>query len=729
MNSNISVVVRTERKRGAMATHFTPTEAQVIFEVQPDADTRAMYCPLDPLEREISNVPTLSNASTGTEVRSSSHRGQSHLEGGWPSGVDPCEPDERTKYCKKQMREEKYLQLCSAICGRMKASLRINCAIDIFENYFEGVGDIQGGGGGGSAPSDTSTAAETMVMSASSKGGPELASTAPLDSPGNAASAGKLESCSYKSNDALAGLYVACKMARPVLEKGGQLAHVNRAPQASFGVGSDTGKIYTAYYQTAAASSSWSEAGIAGAIWLVSAPTAPHLLLLSNGGGCSAIAPSSKDPHIIAGGSVSGIVQLWDDRRDGGMPVMSSDRNRSHCDAVTGIRHCGGKTVDFFSVGLDGQVLFWDSRKLAGPVEEDTVLLCGPTGASVGATDVDYDALVGGVQQYMVAGMDGSVFACTRRGRSAQERVLHRYQASYGSTNNVQRCPWAAKMFLTVGDWGFKIFGDEVREPILSASPSPTTYFTCGRWHPNRPTIVLTGTSDGCLLLWDITQSMVDPCMSLKISDRPLESIQPRGPRVIVTDKAGLVYAIALPDVICEPQQQERSSLSAMLDREYAKARVAQQQQSAQSLGNDSLSGFGGPSDSQLMTPRGGGKRGGSGGLQSASTFMMGGTERESATLADLTEAYLSHVRADDREEEDDEEIGPSGSEDLNSTLSLTAGRRRQSQAAAAADEDALFASSSSAGGNVSAAHEVSSLCSPPKVVNQQKPKTGLGAF
>lgn len=815
MSGDISVVVRLEKKRGLVEAHFATVEPQILFEIQPDADLRELHCALDPVEREISNVVSLSEASTGTEVRCSGSRGQVHGEGGWPNTVDACEPDDRVKYCKKQERDEKYLALCSALAGRMKAALRLNCAVNIFETYFssgeDGAaaaasnGPSQGGGGGGGASSSSPLTSATPGLGQAGRtdgGGADSSSTSGTKSAsglgasssaatgtsnrsgGGSAAVTTGGSVSYRSSDAIAGLYVACKMmpSAAIAAGGGGMSDCVlaansgsiggsslRAPQASYGCSSDTNRVFTAYYSQSAALQS-SEPVVAACIWHVASPTAPHTVLLSKNGGCTAIAPSPKDQHLLAGGTVTGVVQLWDDRKEGGLPVLSSDRQKSHGDAVTGIRHCATKGIDFFSVGLDGQVLFFDMRRLSGPVEEETVLLTdGSSGTAVAATDVDYDPLVGGIQQYLVAGMDGSVFACSRRARTPSERILNRYQVAYGACNGVQRCPWAPKMFLTVGDWGFKVFGDEVlREPVLTAWPTPAAYFTCGRWHPSRPTIVLTGTSDGQLLLWDITLPLIDPCMALKVADRPIESLQARGNRVVATDKAGVVYAIALPDVVAEPSSaNERSALVAMLDREHAKARLLQAQTLAAAAASPTA-GLGGTGDADSLfgmgsTPNLGASRMRSRSEVSGVTFAMtpftvglrpGGAaltpqqaplvDSEEAELDELAEAYLSHVLADEmsdlgaRQESatnDDSSTSLSGTQKGGEAAALAAAGASYRRRLTAADDELHELMLEGAGGHGhggSASNSPVSAASPsaggpsPRVV---KPKAGIGAF
>jgi hypothetical protein len=299
----------------------------------------------------------------------------------------------------------------------------------------------------------------------------------------------------------------------------------------------------------------------------------------------------------------------------------------------------------------------------------------------------------------------------------------------------VQRCPWAAKLFLTVGDWGFKIFGDDVvREPVLAAWPAPAAYFTCGRWHPKRPSVVLTGTSDGHVYVWDVSLPLVEPCMALKVADRPIDSLQARGNRAVATDRSGIVYVIALPDVIAEPSPSERVSVVAMLEREYAKARAAQSATPAASavdgdtnltpaLLTQSLSRSYKQSRSDGATP----------------LYAIGsrGSTVEAAEewSAELTDAYLSHVLAEERSEDVLGTLGSLDGDDLSGTQKASSASysRRRTQLDGqppSSDEDVLGGEGD--GQEAAAAPEevAAPLRSPFTAgLRQGKPKVGMGTF
>jgi WD40 repeat protein len=67
----------------------------------------------------------------------------------------------------------------------------------------------------------------------------------------------------------------------------------------------------------------------------------------------------------------------------------------------------------------------------------------------------------------------------------------------------VQRHPLLPDYYLTVGDWGFKIWQLGLSSPIL-ASPMSDQQVMCGRWSPTRPAVLFIGTRDGWVQVWDL---------------------------------------------------------------------------------------------------------------------------------------------------------------------------------------------------------------------------------
>lgn len=565
---------------------FAWTEPVVMVEIAPDPQHRDA-CFMTPETREtiISNVPVLSNASTNTESSVCAHRGMRHTEGGWPNNVDISEREGRAKHCKRVEREEGYLAACQALIKTTKPFLRLGSAIDIFEVYSRFNSDMKSGPSNLRAPADQ----------------------APPASPDPPAAQETERAACPSSSDR--PMCVTMKFAAPQL-------HL-QVTQLSFTCGSDADHVAVGYVR--AGTEGYTPLGgedvttMAGAVWSLSSCVAPAYVLHSKYGGCTAIACCPKDPFQIVGGSSTGIVQVWDLRQLGhggesSLPISSSKRLESHQDAVTEARYVMSKGVDVMTCSIDGRVLFWDLRSLSEPLHEETLeLLVKQRGASSAAGDdhaddfddecifgeaqedpaaratytacyLDYDPMVGGVQQYLVGTSEGVVLACTRRSKSRGDRILHRYQASLSSVFAAQRSAALPKVFLTVGDWGWRLFGDEIPTPIMSSAPR-LRQVTCGRWHTTRPGVIITGTSSGHIELWDLLNGGVHgPVDELQVADVPLRHCIPHanGSCIAVSDADGHVYLVSLPQSYSQSQPKERSLLVAALEQEITRERTLQ---------------------------------------------------------------------------------------------------------------------------------------------------------
>ena len=103
-------------------------------------------------------------------------------------------------------------------------------------------------------------------------------------------------------------------------------------------------------------------------IWHLENPNYPEQELVPQSPLCC-LEYNPKDSHVLAGGSYNGLVACWDVRR-GSQPTQTSAIANSHRDPVYKVAWLQSKTgSEFASVSTDGQVLWWDTRKLGEPVE------------------------------------------------------------------------------------------------------------------------------------------------------------------------------------------------------------------------------------------------------------------------------------------------------------------------------------------------------------------------
>ena len=104
-------------------------------------------------------------------------------------------------------------------------------------------------------------------------------------------------------------------------------------------------------------------------MWLLEDLSKADVTLSSNFPVCS-LRYAIKDVSLVIGGQHNGQVALWDVRR-GKMPVERSVLANSHGDPAYKVVWVQSKSnTEFFSTSTDGQVLWWDYRKLAEPIEQ-----------------------------------------------------------------------------------------------------------------------------------------------------------------------------------------------------------------------------------------------------------------------------------------------------------------------------------------------------------------------
>jgi dynein intermediate chain 2 len=120
-------------------THRPPRRLpQLIADVRPNTEVRDLYIERAPCTTVTQVVPDLSEHEVNTKQTDVSHRGMSHVEGGWPKDVDPEEAEHVKRYLKKSQKDVDYLKAVSAIGGQVEDLIKQNNAIDIYEEYFSG---------------------------------------------------------------------------------------------------------------------------------------------------------------------------------------------------------------------------------------------------------------------------------------------------------------------------------------------------------------------------------------------------------------------------------------------------------------------------------------------------------------------------------------------------------------------------------------------------------------
>lgn len=110
---------------------------------------------------------------------------------------------------------------------------------------------------------------------------------------------------------------------------------------------------------------------------------------------------------------------------------------KSHRDPLYKTLFLQSKTgTECFSTSTDGQVLWWDIRKLGEPTE--TLALCPnkKDSRTLGGVALEYEVTM--PTKFMVGTEQGSVLSCNRKAKSPSEKIVATYSQHYGPVYAVQ---------------------------------------------------------------------------------------------------------------------------------------------------------------------------------------------------------------------------------------------------------------------------------------------------
>jgi dynein intermediate chain 2, axonemal len=189
------------------------------------------------------------------------------------------------------------------------------------------------------------------------------------------------------------------------------------------------------------------------------------------------------------------LITFYDLRRSGGgtsketLPFSTSVIEKSHHDPVYDVFWINSKTGNqCVSVSTDGQMLWWDTRRLSEPT--DSLQLCTDVkaqGQVLGGSSLEYNSEAG-PSKYLVGTEQGVVLMVNLKNRQQNNGLTVFDQGPgkhHGPIYSIQRNPANTKCFLTVGDWTARIWMEDLRTPIMTTKYH-SSYLTAGCWSPTR---------------------------------------------------------------------------------------------------------------------------------------------------------------------------------------------------------------------------------------------------
>ncbi|EDO40075.1 predicted protein [Nematostella vectensis] len=308
-------------------------------------------------------------------------------------------------------------------------------------------------------------------------------------------------------------------------------------------------------------------------IWDIDNPTKPDMVL-------KPVSPlicleyNPKDPHLLIGGCYNGQLGFWDTRK-GSHPVEMTPIEKSHRDPIYKTIFLQSKSgTDCFSTSTDGQVLWWDIRKLGEPTE--SLLLCPnkKDPRPLGGVSLEFEPTM--PTKFMVGTEQGSVLSCNRKAKTPADKIVASYAGHYGPVYSVQRNPFFPKNFLTIGDWQARIWSEDLRESSIMWTKCGMSYLTDGCWSPSRPGVFFTTKMDGTLDVWDCMFKQNCPTLSIQVCDMSLNSlrVQDHGRLVACGSHDGTVTLLELSEGLHTMQRNEKASINATFERETKREKI-----------------------------------------------------------------------------------------------------------------------------------------------------------
>lgn len=314
-------------------------------------------------------------------------------------------------------------------------------------------------------------------------------------------------------------------------------------------------------------------------IWDVTYPNAP-VQELNPPSPLVSLRYNFKTPDVLVGGCYNGLVCVFDIKKPRAVALQTSSIDKSHHDPVYDVFWIQSKTNNqFASVSTDGQMMWWDTRKLTEPTE--VVQLTDGTGRVLGGSSMEYN-VEAGPAKYLVGTEQGIVLQMNMRkkaGKTGADSGVCQAQDSgsgkhHGPIYSIQRNPLNTTSYLTVGDWTARIWNEKNKAPIMM-TPYSRAYLTAGCWSPTRSGVFYTCRMDGVLDVWDILYRQTAPAYSHKVADHPLSCIsvqgtaQSGGGRLLaIGDVNGTVSLLEVSENLAAPPPSEKVGISAMFDRE-----------------------------------------------------------------------------------------------------------------------------------------------------------------
>ncbi|CAG0891916.1 unnamed protein product [Darwinula stevensoni] len=304
---------------GGIRREFKDTPAVLGVALPSDPLLAGNFISKDPMDVGVQCGPLTSLHTMNTDRAELVNGGMNHTEGGWPKDINPNELDHTARFRKKIEKDETFLRAIKDLGHSTIHCIRQNNAVDIYEEYFLDL--------------ETEGMPSAWVVNVF------------RDPTAAVAATGKRTVCkiswSPDRSHKLAAAYASIQFQ----------GNTPELPMNSFIW--DVGKSSRLFFLRAEGGKN---------------PIQPDLRLEPKSHLVS-LEYNPRDGNLLLGGQFKGQLGVWDVRR-GSAAVEMTPMDRSHKDPVYSALWIHSKSsVECFSASTDGQVLWWDIRRLSEPLE------------------------------------------------------------------------------------------------------------------------------------------------------------------------------------------------------------------------------------------------------------------------------------------------------------------------------------------------------------------------
>lgn len=485
--------------------------AQLCMDIDPEPGLKDDFIEKNPVDMAIQYAPEMSEHEVNTERYETENRGMNHTEGGWPKDINPAEVEQTIRFRKKVEKDEVYMSIINKLGTEMEHFLKQNNAIDIYEEYFK-----------------------------DSRGGARIAEDPP----------------SAKTISIL----------RDPNELKRTVTHISWYPDGAH-------RLAAAYSMLEFQKSSGATP-LESYVWEIENPNKPEMALRPSSH-MLCLEYNPKDPHLLVGGCQNGQLALFDTRK-GSQPMEVTPVEISHIDPVHKLIFPSSKTgTDVFSTSTDGQVMWWDLRKMVEPVETLTLEFAGyQPGLRLGGIALEYESTM--PTKFMVGTEQGVILLCNRKAKNPADRISAGFTGHHGPIYSLERNPFYPKYFLSIGDWTARVWSEDAKESPIIWSRYSEKPLTDGCWSPVRPGVFFTSSMSGTVDAWDALFKQKTPTLTVQVCDESLHSVRSheQGRLLACGSHSGSITLLELSDFLCTLQPSEKANVTTLFEGETRREKI-----------------------------------------------------------------------------------------------------------------------------------------------------------